>query len=739
MAGNRIRGITIEIGSDTVGLEKALSNVNKRSNALKTELRDVERLLKFDPGNVEALAQKQKLLSEQVATTVERLDTLKKAEKQVQDQVKEGKISEQQYRNFRREIEFTEGSVKSLKQELGKLNDGSALKDLKIDADKAEESVDDLGSTVGELAAGLAAGGGVAGVISGALDTASLDTSIELGFEIPEQSKGAVKEAVRTVQAYGVDSEAALEGIRRQWVLNKTASDEVNASIANGAATITRSYAGVDFVELIQEISEISGELNTSEENAMALVNSLLKAGFPPEQIDTIAEYGRQLSTAGYNAEEIQAIFAAGVDTKTWNIDNLLDGVKEGRIKMAEFGQEVPKAMTELLKGTDISAKQFQEWGKQVAAGGEGGSQAMQAVSQALIGVKDETQRNALGVQIFGTMWEDQGTNITDTILNAKNNVVDLKVGQEELNAATEKLNSDPTVQFNQALADMKTELEPLLTVVVDFVTQTATWISENPKLAATLTAITVVVGILIGLFIALIPLVTALAAGATALNIGMLPLTLIILGIAAAIAGLIAIGVVLYKNWETIKEKAANLINKMSPLQVAVLSLTGPIGSLVEAGINLYKNWDTIKEKAGELKDKVANLFNGIKWDLPKLKLPHFKLTGDFDLKSLSVPKLSVDWYKTGGLFPANSPQVIGVGDHPTAQEAVLPLSDAVLGKIAGMIAEHMGTGGNVFNFERMFEGANFSVRSQEDIKQLARELGNYLKSAARGQGVVM
>lgn len=55
--------------------------------------------------------------------------------------------------------------------------------------------------------------------------------------------------------------------------------------------------------------------------------------GFPPEQLDIIAEYGGQLTRAGYTAEEVQAIMALGVDTGTWNIDNLLDGLKEGRIK----------------------------------------------------------------------------------------------------------------------------------------------------------------------------------------------------------------------------------------------------------------------------------------------------------------------------------------------------------------------------------------------------------------------
>ena len=68
MAGN-IKGITIEIGGDTTKLESALSGVNKSTKNIQTELKAVERLLKFDPGNTEALAQKQKLLAEQIENT----------------------------------------------------------------------------------------------------------------------------------------------------------------------------------------------------------------------------------------------------------------------------------------------------------------------------------------------------------------------------------------------------------------------------------------------------------------------------------------------------------------------------------------------------------------------------------------------------------------------------------------------------------------------------------------------
>lgn len=82
--GAGIKGITIDIGGNTAPLNKALSEVNKTSRNLQNELKQVDKLLKLDPKNTELLAQKQKLLSEQIESTKGKLDTLKEAEKQVQ-------------------------------------------------------------------------------------------------------------------------------------------------------------------------------------------------------------------------------------------------------------------------------------------------------------------------------------------------------------------------------------------------------------------------------------------------------------------------------------------------------------------------------------------------------------------------------------------------------------------------------------------------------------------------------
>ncbi|MBA4550600.1 hypothetical protein H1043_02285 [Thermoactinomyces vulgaris] len=511
----RIKGITIELDGETKGLDKALSDVNKRSRELQKELRDVERLLKLDPGNVEALAQKQQILAKQIENTTERLNRLKAAQAQVEQQFQRGEIGADQYRAFRREIQFNEAQLSKFKRELESVNETKALKNTRRDADRVAESLDKAKEAAGELRNQLETVGAAsaAGAIAAALDLSSLNTSIEISMDVPAESVESVKSAVKTVTSYIGDQEAALEGVRRQWALNADASDESNARIVKGAGAIARAYAGIDFTELIQETNEISRFLGISNDEALGLVNALLKMGFPPEQLDIISEYGLQLRMAGYEAEEIQAIFAAGIDTGTWNIDNLLDGLKEGRIRLAEFGEEVPKAMAELLEETNISAEQMQKWGQAVAQGGEVGKQAMVEVAQAIDDIEDATIQNAVGVATFGTMWEDQGRAIIDTILGAKNQVVDLKVNQEQLNESIQQLDNDPVVKFKQALQELQTALSPLLDQISNIVMKIADFIQNNPQLVATIMTIVGVVGTLLGVLTVLGPIISGITA----------------------------------------------------------------------------------------------------------------------------------------------------------------------------------------------------------------------------------
>jgi len=118
----KIKGITVQIGADTKGLEAALKDVNSQANKLRGELKEIEKQLKFDPHNVELWAQKQKVLNEQIETTRDKLNRLKEVQAQVNQQFQEGKISEEQYRAFQREIAKTESQLKDYEKQLRAVN-----------------------------------------------------------------------------------------------------------------------------------------------------------------------------------------------------------------------------------------------------------------------------------------------------------------------------------------------------------------------------------------------------------------------------------------------------------------------------------------------------------------------------------------------------------------------------------------------------------------------------------------
>lgn len=636
MAG-RIKGITIEIGGNTQPLQNALKDVNKQSDALTKELKDVERLLKFDPGNVEALAQKQKLLTQQIENTTQKLDKLKAAEQQVQAQFQKGKISEEQYRAFRREIEFTEGSLNGLKNKLGNMRDeqenvasstrqletlfratgksvddfagalgnrlvnaiksGTAtsrqleqaigiigrealgteadieklqralrsvdagnsiqqvrneLRDLQHEAQRTQREFQELDIGLENVLGAMVAGGGIAGTIEKALDMSKLKTKIDITFDVPESSKKSVEEAIRGVATYGVDAEASLEGVRRQWALNKNISDEANASIVKGAAVIATSYEGIDFTELIQETYEIGNELGITQDNALGMVDALLKMGFPPEQLDIIAEYGSQLTRAGFKAEEVQAIMEAGVETGSWNIDNLLDGLKEGRIQLTEFAQGADKALKEALDGSGIATEQIEKWGAAVAKGGSDGSKAMVEVAKAIEGIEDPVKRNQVGVKVLATMFEDQGQNLTNTLISASEKTVDFQKNQDKLNESIKKMDASPAVKFQKAMGDLQMALKPVLGVIADLVSKFAEWISNNPELAATLATIGVVIGVISGAIMALAPIVVTVMS---IFGIGAAAAAGFVAAIPLIIAAIAAIGIAIYKNFDDIKQ----------------------------------------------------------------------------------------------------------------------------------------------------------------------------------------
>ena len=118
---NRIKGITVEIGGDTTGLDKALKNVNSSITKTQSALNDVNRLLKLDPSNTVLVAQKQELLAQAVSQTEEKLSALEAAQEQVAAAFARGDIGADKYQAFQREIEETRGKLNKYKADLSDL------------------------------------------------------------------------------------------------------------------------------------------------------------------------------------------------------------------------------------------------------------------------------------------------------------------------------------------------------------------------------------------------------------------------------------------------------------------------------------------------------------------------------------------------------------------------------------------------------------------------------------------
>lgn len=144
---NNIKGITVEIGGNTAPLNNSLKDVNKTSRDLQSELREVNRQLKLDPTNITLLEQRQKLLAESVSNTKIKLDTLKEAERQVQQQFQQGKIGEEQYRALQREVIKTEEQLKALEKQAENSN---------VTLSKISGTADKIGTSAGNVASKMA-------------------------------------------------------------------------------------------------------------------------------------------------------------------------------------------------------------------------------------------------------------------------------------------------------------------------------------------------------------------------------------------------------------------------------------------------------------------------------------------------------------------------------------------------------------------------------------------------------
>ena len=169
----KTKGITVELGGDVSGLDKALKTVNRSIGSTQTELKKVDRLLKLDPTNTELLKQKQDLLSQAVGDTTEKLEALKRAKaKADQDMANGTEVSEKQYRKLQQEIASTEQALKGLEKQAAASN--STLSKISSVSGKMADVSGKIGNAMMPITAAVAAGAAAA--------AASLSLMAEVSF-----------------------------------------------------------------------------------------------------------------------------------------------------------------------------------------------------------------------------------------------------------------------------------------------------------------------------------------------------------------------------------------------------------------------------------------------------------------------------------------------------------------------------------------------------------------------------
>jgi len=238
----KIKGITIEIGGNTQPLNKALADVNKKSKDLQSELRQVERLLKLDPGNTELLAQKHKLLAEAVSNSKEKLDRLKTAQQEVNNQFAKGEISEEQYRAFQREVAKAEQELKGFEKQLNET--AKATDTWKNKLDKAQTSLKNVGAKMTDMGKNLSMKVTAPIVAVGAASfkmAADLQDAMGATDQIFAQASDSVKKWADGLDSYyGIAESEALEYANMMGSMLKNIGGLTEEEAAKQAQTLIK-------------------------------------------------------------------------------------------------------------------------------------------------------------------------------------------------------------------------------------------------------------------------------------------------------------------------------------------------------------------------------------------------------------------------------------------------------------------------------------------------------------------
>ena len=258
-AGRNIKGITVEIGGDTAGLQKALSDVNGKIKSTQAQLKDVNNLLKLDPSNTVLVAQKQELLKEAIANTTEKLDSLEAAQKDVTAALEAGKIGQEQYMAFQREVEETRATLGRYESELAGLNteqDRLATNTERLNKlfDATSTNVDDYADVLGSKL--------LTAIKNGSASSDQLKMAIEKIGKSATDGKADIKQMTDALDT--VDDGQAVQNLIQELRDAETQTDDTSEQLDEMGQTLT----GGVLIEAAEQLSAVGDKITELGEKA---------------------------------------------------------------------------------------------------------------------------------------------------------------------------------------------------------------------------------------------------------------------------------------------------------------------------------------------------------------------------------------------------------------------------------------------------------------------------------------
>ncbi len=618
MAG-KIKGITIEVGGNTTKLQQALKDTNKNIKETQTELRQVERLLKLDPKNTELLAQKQKLLGDAVGDTKNKLDTLKEAERQVQQQFERGEVGEEQYRAIQREVVQTEQDLKKLESQVEDVNSKwqNASDKMKDFGSKAETA----GKKMLPITGAIVGAGGAATLMSGKVDDAIAKVST-----IADTTQVPLEDLRDAIMNLSNDSGIAADEIANNVYDAISAGQSTGDAIAYLEKSNKLAKAGfAESGESLDLLTTIMNAYKLESEDVSRVSDVLIQT--QNEGKTTVGELsaamGKIIPTAKANSVELEQV-AAGYAILTSN-----------GIKSAEATTYMNSMFNELGKTgskTDDTLKEL------TGKGFKGLVEEGRSVGDILALLDEDAKKNNMSLgDMFGsaeaakaalTLLGDGADEFNDKVVKMQNSTGATEEAFEKLQTPTE----EARIAFNK-LKNVAIELGNVLLPIVEMIAEKISDLSEYLLSLDenTLQMIVMIAGIVAAIGPALIvigkmatglgaitnligPLVSGMGAamgatGGLSAVIGALtgPIGLVV----AAVAGLIAIVVTMWNTNEEFRDNVKELWEQIKEIfSLALTFITGFIEKELE---RIREFWNENSEQLKAIAQATWDLITGL------------------------------------------------------------------------------------------------------------------------------